>query len=153
MIFITDIIDVNHPFHLHGYKLHIMGMGQHPEGIPMTIELAKSMMMLKTLPLLSGRKFVNKDTISIPSKGYAVFRFKADNPGWWFLHCHFGKTEFTIIQVMFVLTTHLLIEYHTESGMGLVLQVGETCQMVKPPKDFPTCHSFKPLVDSSRFSN
>jgi FtsP/CotA-like multicopper oxidase with cupredoxin domain len=34
---------------------------------------------------------VIKDTLSVPSNGYVIFRFKADNPGWWLLHCHFGK--------------------------------------------------------------
>jgi hypothetical protein len=30
----TDINTINHPFHLHGYQLFVMGMGQHPDGIP-----------------------------------------------------------------------------------------------------------------------
>jgi hypothetical protein len=37
------------------------------------------------------RKHVMKDTISIPSKGFTIIRFKADNPGWWLLHCHYGE--------------------------------------------------------------
>lgn len=31
-------------------------------------------------------------------------------------------------------------------GMGLVLQVGELNQMVRPPKNFPKCNNFKPVV-------
>jgi hypothetical protein len=34
-------------------------------------------------------------------------------------------------------------------GMGLVLQVGEPDQMVKPPVNFPMCNNFKPDFDLS----
>jgi Multicopper oxidase len=57
----------------------------------MTTKLAKAMMRLKQFPRSSARRLPIKDTISIPSKGYIIFRFKADNPGWWLLHCHFGQ--------------------------------------------------------------
>lgn len=67
-----------------------MGMGQHPEGIPMTVPLARAMMRSRTLKFSDVKMHAIKDTISIPSKGYTIFRFKADNPGWWLLHCHFG---------------------------------------------------------------
>lgn len=29
-----------------------------------------------------------RDTVHIPSRGYAVLRFRTDNPGVWLLHCH-----------------------------------------------------------------
>lgn len=29
-----------------------------------------------------------RDTVQIPSRGYAVLRFRADNPGVWLFHCH-----------------------------------------------------------------
>jgi FtsP/CotA-like multicopper oxidase with cupredoxin domain len=29
-----------------------------------------------------------RDTVLIPSRGYAVLRFRADNPGVWLFHCH-----------------------------------------------------------------
>lgn len=28
-----------------------------------------------------------KDTVTIPSGGYTIFRFYANNPGFWFMHC------------------------------------------------------------------
>jgi hypothetical protein len=34
-------------------------------------------------------------------------------------------------------------------GMGLVLQVGEPHEMVKPPDNFPKCNNFMPDVDIS----
>lgn len=29
-----------------------------------------------------------RDTVNIPSRSYAVLRFRADNPGVWLFHCH-----------------------------------------------------------------
>lgn len=52
-------------------------MGQHPEGIPMTVELAKQMDKTRSLPRYFAQSNPTlKDTISIPSKGYAIIRFK-----------------------------------------------------------------------------
>jgi FtsP/CotA-like multicopper oxidase with cupredoxin domain len=65
-------------------------MGQHPEGIPMTVALARDMAKKGRLVRTKNPTLPLKDTISIPSRGYTIFRFKADNPGWWMLHCHFG---------------------------------------------------------------
>ena len=31
---------------------------------------------------------VRKDTIMVPAGGYVVIEFLADNPGYWFMHCH-----------------------------------------------------------------
>ncbi|KAG2012535.1 hypothetical protein GB937_007130 [Aspergillus fischeri] len=31
---------------------------------------------------------VLRDTVQIPSRGYAVLRFRAENPGVWLFHCH-----------------------------------------------------------------
>lgn len=33
-------------------------------------------------------KAVLRDTVQIPRRGYAVLRFRADNPGVWLFHCH-----------------------------------------------------------------
>lgn len=128
--FITVVNTVSHPFHMHGYKLFVMGMGQHPDKSPMTCAHAQD--KAGTMPRLSKNKPL-KDTISIPSKGFTVFRFKADNPGWWFLHCHY--------------------EWHMANGMALVVQVGETDQMVKPPPGFPTCNHYKPKINSDFFTS
>ena len=31
---------------------------------------------------------IQKDTIPVPDAGFAVMRFRADNPGFWIMHCH-----------------------------------------------------------------
>jgi hypothetical protein len=44
-----------------------------------------------------------RDTVNIPSRGYAVLRFRADNPGVWLFHCH--------------------IPWHLATGMAMVVDV------------------------------
>lgn len=73
---------VNHPFHLHGNPFVVIGMGQHPDGVPMTLDRAYELDRTNRL----NRNLQNlqppiKDTISIPSRGYAVIRVLATNPG------------------------------------------------------------------------
>lgn len=53
---------------------------------------------------------------------YAVVRFLADNPGYWFMHCH--------------------TEFHNEDGMALYLKVGEEEEMNKAPRGMNTCGHF-----------
>ncbi|XP_065081288.1 uncharacterized protein LOC135703864 [Ochlerotatus camptorhynchus] len=112
--------DFYHPFHIHGHRFIITDMGKLPER-------AKS----SRLKYLQERQFTRrpnghnppyKDTISIPNEGFVRTRFRTNNPGFWFVHCHF--------------------EWHLGTGMGLVLQVGEMDQMLKAPSDFPRCGDY-----------
>ena len=48
---------------------------------------------------------IQKDTVPVPDAGFTVMRFRADNPGFWIMHCH--------------------IDFHNHEGMALVLQVIE----------------------------
>jgi hypothetical protein len=45
-----------------------------------------------------------KDTVFVPRMGYVVLRFRADNEGLWFFHCH--------------------ILMHQAVGMAMAFQVG-----------------------------
>lgn len=91
LFLLLAINNLNHPFHLHGYQMFVTGMGQHPDKKPMTVKLAQQMLLTKAFSYSLQSNHIIKDTISIPSKGYTVLRFKADNPGWWLLHCHYGN--------------------------------------------------------------
>ena len=66
-------------------------------------------------------KTVRKDTVIVPSGGYVVVEFIADNPGHWFLHCH--------------------IESHQLEGMAAVINEVETRQN-PPPSGMTSCRSF-----------
>uniref|UniRef100_A0A182Q9A8 Uncharacterized protein n=1 Tax=Anopheles farauti TaxID=69004 RepID=A0A182Q9A8_9DIPT len=121
-----SVNDLNHPFHLHGYQMFVMEMGQDRR-VPITMEIAEQIARQRLLQRSTIPLPPRKDTVSIPSRGYARVRFRANNPGFWLMHCHY--------------------EWHTAVGMALVLQVGETDEMVKPPADFPKCGSYTPPLD------
>jgi FtsP/CotA-like multicopper oxidase with cupredoxin domain len=53
---------------------------------------------------LNLRNPLKRDMVSVPRRGYAVIRFRADNEGVWMLHCH--------------------VLVHLGSGMGMGIHVG-----------------------------
>jgi len=64
---------------------------------------------------------VRKDTVTVPSGGYAIIQFVADNPGYWIMHCH--------------------VETHTLEGMEVV--INETASKnTTPPRGMRTCGNF-----------
>ncbi|MCO5566263.1 hypothetical protein L7F22_019939 [Adiantum nelumboides] len=73
--------DGPHPFHLHGHKFWVMETFQtaYLHG------LYKDEGQSKKYKLTEAPK---RDTVNIPRRGYAVLRWKADNPGVWAFHCH-----------------------------------------------------------------
>ncbi|KAK9310102.1 hypothetical protein QLX08_000400 [Tetragonisca angustula] len=119
-----------HPFHLHGYTFYVVGMGQPLGPIPksdikMTLEyfkeLEKKNQIVKNFDSPHGR-----DTLPVPNNGYAIIRFRANNPGYWLFHCH---------QI-----------FHHIAGMEVILQTGEVSDMSKMPDNFPRCGNFKPKI-------
>ncbi|KAA8522551.1 hypothetical protein F0562_013088 [Nyssa sinensis] len=69
----------NHPIHLHGFRFYVIGGGRgnfNNVTDPLTYNL-------KDPP--------EANTVSVPKDGWLTIRFKADNPGVWFMHCHFDK--------------------------------------------------------------
>ncbi|KAK3432309.1 hypothetical protein EUGRSUZ_D00739 [Eucalyptus grandis] len=100
----------NHPMHLHGYSFYVVGMG---DGNFSETDISK----YNTV----NPPYVN--TVRLPKNGWAAIRFKADNPGVWFMHCH--------------------LERHSSWGMDAVLIVRDgkkKHQKVRPPpKDMPPC--------------
>lgn len=68
-----------HPFHLHGHIFQIVHRSfdttsDDPEINP---------------PMIEGQtKVFSRDVVMVPPGGSTTIRFKADNPGVWFFHCH-----------------------------------------------------------------
>lgn len=112
--------NANHPMHLHGHQFYVVGMDRLGDNT--------SLNEIKRLDN-EGRLQRNlvdpvlKDTVTVPDGGYSILRFHADNPGFWFLHCH--------------------IEFHVDIGMGLLIQVGSKEDMPKTPQHFPKCGNWK----------
>ncbi|KAK3226196.1 hypothetical protein Dsin_006058 [Dipteronia sinensis] len=101
----------NHPVHLHGFNFFAIGKGLGNYN-------------LKTDP----KNFnlvdpVERNTIGVPSGGWVAIRFRADNPGVWFMHCH--------------------LEVHTTWGLKMAFLVdngkGPNESVLPPPSDLPKC--------------
>ncbi|CAL1547209.1 unnamed protein product [Lymnaea stagnalis] len=109
-----------HPLHLHGHRFRVMGMGKLGEStsIKTVKEMDKRGELNRTIS-----KAVLKDTVIIPDGGYTIIRFRADNPGIWLFHCH--------------------VEFHSETGMSVLFQVGAKSQLPRRPKNFPKCGNWK----------
>ncbi|XP_011177989.1 uncharacterized protein LOC105209329 isoform X1 [Zeugodacus cucurbitae] len=126
MVLVDEVQQPNlsHPFHLHGYSYSVIGIGRSPDTSVKKINL-KHALDLDRRGLLHRQYNLppNKDTIPVPNNGYVVLRFRADNPGFWFFHCHFL--------------------FHITIGMNLVLQVGTNADLPPVPPGFPTCGDHK----------
>ncbi|MFS7961222.1 putative laccase [Helianthus anomalus] len=101
----------SHPIHLHGFNFFIVGKGLgnfDPVNDPKNFNLVDP---------------VERNTLNIPTSGWTAIRFRADNPGVWFLHCH--------------------LEVHTTWGLKMAFLVengkGPNESLIPPPKDLPTC--------------
>nr|CAD1828674.1 unnamed protein product [Ananas comosus var. bracteatus] len=101
----------SHPLHLHGFNFFVVGQGfgnYDPVNDPARFNLVDP---------------VERNTVGVPSGGWVAIRFQADNPGVWFMHCHF--------------------EVHTSWGLKmawLVLNGNRPDQKLPPPpSDLPKC--------------
>ncbi|KAG5900336.1 hypothetical protein JTB14_026344 [Gonioctena quinquepunctata] len=119
--------NLSHPFHLHGYSFNVIGIGRSPDKNVKKINL-KHALDLDRRGLLH-RQFnlpPLKDTIAVPNNGYVIFRFRADNPGYWLFHCHFL--------------------FHIVIGMNLIIHVGTQSDLPPIPPGFPSCGNHLPPI-------
>ncbi|KAG6643370.1 laccase-4-like [Carya illinoinensis] len=101
----------NHPVHLHGFNFYAVGRGlgnYNPKTDPKKFNLVDP---------------VERNTIGVPTGGWVAIRFRADNPGVWFMHCH--------------------LEVHTTWGLKMAFLVdngkGPNQSLLPPPSDLPKC--------------
>ncbi|KAJ8625797.1 hypothetical protein MRB53_034327 [Persea americana] len=101
----------HHPMHLHGYNFYVVGSG------------TGNYNRTKDTP---GYNLVDPpelNTVGVPKNGWVAVRFRADNPGVWFMHCH--------------------LERHLSWGMDTTLIVtnGPTSEtkLLPPPPYMPPC--------------
>ncbi|KAK8070134.1 Laccase-1 [Apiospora phragmitis] len=99
-IVLQNVDEGNHPFHLHGMPLWVLGQGHgyfpgyealglqpHGKGL---LDPANDTVVANPL---------RRDTVTLEGFGWTLLRFVADNPGVWLFHCH--------------------MVWHAEAGMGL----------------------------------
>ncbi|XP_062619135.1 uncharacterized protein LOC134280706 [Saccostrea cucullata] len=132
----------SHPVHLHGHYFFVykMGFGEYNENTAKFISETDDIECEKsnTTNYCNSAKWRNetwnsyipgsktsyppeKDTIIIPTGGYVVIRFKANNPGAWFFHCH--------------------IDLHNTNGMGMVL-LESPSRYPQTPDRFQKCGDY-----------
>jgi L-ascorbate oxidase len=112
-----------HSTHLHGHNFALLSN----EKINLTEWNVKAPLEVGFFQMLDQKGLLKrnfdrppiKDTMTMPTGGYAVIRFIADNPGFWLLHCH--------------------LESHSDTGMMVMLKVGESKDLPPKPADFKKC--------------
>lgn len=101
----------SHPMHLHGFNFFVLaqGFGNYDEAT--------------ATPRFNLVNPQERNTVAVPTGGWAVIRFLANNPGMWFMHCHFDN--------------------HLDLGLAMVFEVpdGPTPEtsVPPPPADLPQC--------------
>ncbi|CBI30530.3 unnamed protein product, partial [Vitis vinifera] len=108
----TSIIGAeSHPLHLHGFNFYVVGQGFgnfDPKKDPANFNLVDP---------------IERNTVGVPSGGWVAIRFRADNPGVWFMHCH--------------------LEVHTSWGLKMAWVVTDgkrpNQKLPPPPSDLPKC--------------
>lgn len=155
MVFSAINARTTHPIHMHGhtYTIVYIGYGKYNETTGKVIEPTKDIVCNQnegnvcasprwangTPPdaifdrIRNGRvvdSAISKDTVMVPGYGYVVVAIQANNPGYWFLHCH--------------------IEHHQLSGMTALLQEYAPYQHRAPPVDINFHGSFQWTVEEFR---
>ncbi len=120
-----------HPAHLHGHSYHVVKIGYGTyntsgTGNPILLSPTPDITCYDGCSSLSytdpnfpnslevRRSAIRKDTIIVPAGGYVVVAFEADNPGFWFMHCH--------------------IESHQIAGMAIIVREHPKRFQWNPPR-------------------
>lgn len=85
--------DGRHPFHLHGHNFQIIqksqGFNHDDNNIHGNHSDSDTVPYDEKNPLMDYPEFpAIRDTVVLEPNGHVVLRFKADNPGVWYFHCH-----------------------------------------------------------------
>lgn len=72
-------VGLHHPFHLHGHHFYVLEEGVLSKPIANLSKEEINKWMNREWKLQD--KLPVKDTVSVPSGGYAIIRFYTDNPG------------------------------------------------------------------------
>ena len=75
-LLVNSLDEGAHPFHLHGHQFWIMASG------------SSGAFDWSSYDKLNTTNPMRRDTLTIDAYGWALIRFKADNPGLWAFHCH-----------------------------------------------------------------
>ncbi|KAL3639286.1 hypothetical protein CASFOL_017193 [Castilleja foliolosa] len=105
------VAGIDHPMHLHGFTFFIVGWGLG------NFDVARDPLNYN----LDDPE--QRNTVIVLRNGWAAIRFNADNPGVWFMHCHFERHQTWGMETVFIV----------RSGSG------KTERVLPPPHDMPPC--------------
>ena len=128
-----------HPIHLHGHSFHVAGIYYGTYDSTTGYVIANntdvtcnsdrsctnptwSTTYSQSTNITLNSKTIRKDTIIVPAGGYVRIRFVANNPGYWFLHCH--------------------LEPHQVEGMSVLINELRSLQNSPPDELNQTCGNF-----------
>ncbi|GMM53914.1 ferroxidase [Maudiozyma humilis] len=81
-----------HPFHFHGHNFQVVqkSQGFHVgEDFDPALQDEMTVAYNESHPLMDfPKRPMVRDTVVLEPNGHVVIRFRADNPGVWFFHCH-----------------------------------------------------------------
>ena len=141
----------SHPVHLHGHSFYVVHIGHGSYMDSVLADNAREVVcdrndflcqrpnwrggsqpaFLRELYSDDGitfrRNTIRKDTVIVPAGGYVVIAFRANNPGYWFLHCH--------------------IESHQLEGMAVLIQEYPDSEHNPPPDGINNCTNFQWTFD------
>lgn len=86
-----------HPFHLHGHTFQVISRSEGTEDEENPIVYDSNNRSHTNFP----EHPMVRDTVMVNPNGFVVLRFKAENPGVWFFHCH--------------------LDWHLEQGLAITL--------------------------------
>ncbi|KAB5522817.1 Cupredoxin [Coniochaeta sp. 2T2.1] len=125
-IILQNFDEGNHPFHLHGHTLFILGAGHgyfpgyesigfQPEG--------KGLLEGENRTVVENP--LRRDVATVEGFGWSLVRFVADNPGVWLFHCHLAWHAESGMAMQFVGRTDLLAGWTVPEGNKRLCEVGE----------------------------
>ncbi|XP_065159182.1 uncharacterized protein [Atheta coriaria] len=129
VIYDNGVRQAHHPMHLHGFGFRVVAWKRLGN---LTSRADIESLDKRGLITRNLKDPIKKDTIPVPRGGYAIVRFKTDNPGFWIFHCH--------------------VDIHADDGMRMVFKVGSNQDMKPVPQDFPKCRSYENAKVQSRIA-
>ncbi|CRG89470.1 L-ascorbate oxidase [Talaromyces islandicus] len=105
-LIVNNLDEGAHPFHLHGHNFYVLALHESTYGwgsYNPWDEKSRITAGNKDADPYDLSQAVLRDTVQIPRRGYAVLRFRADNPGVWLFHCH--------------------VMWHLAGGMAMIVDV------------------------------
>ncbi|CAF0727235.1 unnamed protein product [Adineta steineri] len=108
-IIINNIDYASHPFHLHGHHVWILAQGNSSQGY-FNQSTYNNIIYNEQNPIY-------RDTFTVNPYSYLVFRFKANNPGIWMLHCHNDWHLQVGMALIFIESSQLIKQYYLKNNL------------------------------------